>query len=517
MDDPANLGALVDLLPEALLVVNARGVVRRANGAAARLLGRPAQALAGSALAERVDGGAEQLADLLVQFGRSRSFAPASLVLRDGTGEAVPVRCEGALLRPASADREALLVLRCIPRAAAGDRFRVLNERIEQLSREIRRRRLAEADLHQSREWYRVTLHSIGDAVIVTDAEGRVSFMNPVAEALTGWPLADCTGRHLDEIFVIINDSSRAPVESPVAQVLRRGVVVGLANHTLLVRRNGEELPIDDSGAPIRAGDGTLLGVVLVFRDLSERYGLERELLRQTQRLEEADRRKDEFLSMLAHELRNPLAPLRSGVHLLATRSAEATVVQRIAGAMTRQVDHVVRLVDDLLDVARLTRGAIRVERTPILLREVVEQAADMARPTMAARGLRFSVTPPPESARVDGDHTRLVQALDNLLANAAKFTPPGGSVDLGAAVVGAEAVITVIDTGQGVAPALLPRVFELFVQGEHALDKANSGLGIGLSIAQAIVRLHEGEIEASSRGPGQGSEFVLRLPLVAA
>ncbi|MEJ7928917.1 ATP-binding protein [Ramlibacter sp. AN1015] len=517
MHDALSPSELADALPEPLLLVSSRGTLLSANRAAAALLGVPAQSLANRRLAELVLESEEAVQELLTSCSRSRSMLPSSLTFVGPAGEPLACTCQGAVARPRSASGDAQVLLRVAVKASATDRFLLLKERIEQLSREISRRRMAEAALLEAKEWYRVTLESIGDAVVVTDREGRVTFMNAVAQELTGWPLQDAERRHLDEVFVIVNDETRASVESPVSKVLRLGGIVGLANHTLLIRRDGSELPIDDSGAPIRSADGTLGGVVLVFRDLSERYRLERELVHKTRRLEETDRRKDEFLSMLAHELRNPLAPLRNGVHLLSTRYAQVQGVGRLAGMMGRQIEHMVRLVDDLLDVARLTRGAIRLQTEHMRLADAIEQAAEMSRPHMDSRGLRFTVALPPPTVWVDGDRTRLVQVVSNLLSNAAKFTPPGGSVQLGYMSEGGQAVVSVIDTGAGIEAELLPRIFELFVQGDATLERSSGGLGIGLTIAQSIAHMHGGDIEASSRGPGQGSEFVLRLPLLEA
>nr|WP_255520218.1 PAS domain S-box protein [Ramlibacter aurantiacus] len=502
-------------MQEAVVVLDATGALCMVNRAASRVLSRDPDQLMGRHLRELVSEDPERVQAFLARCARTRSASPESLRFIVPGQDPVTLRCEGSLMSPRSEAGPALVLLRLRPREVKYDQFLLLKQRIDQLSHEISRRRAAEVSLMETKEWYRVTLESIGDAVIVTDPQGRVTFLNAVAEELTGWTRADAGGRHLDEVFVIVNDETREPVESPVTKVLRMGGIVGLANHTLLLRKDGHELPIDDSGAPLRAADGQLLGVVLVFRDLTERYRLERELSIKARDLADADRRKDEFLSMLAHELRNPLAPLRSGVRLLSIRHGDLPDIARLAGIMGRQVNHMVRLVDDLLDVARLTRGSLNLQKQPTRLSDVVERAAEMVRATMDERGIHFQFALPPTEAVVDADAHRLVQVLGNLLANAAKFTPPGGQVDVGAYATRDEVVVSVIDTGMGIEPELLPHIFELFKQGDASLGRSHGGLGIGLSVARTIVHMHGGTIDASSRGPGQGSEFVVRLPLL--
>ena len=221
------------------------------------------------------------------------------------------------------------------------------------------RQRAAEV-LHAERERFRTTLTSIGDAVMVTDAHGRVTLLNPVAQALTGWD-GDAIGRPIEEVFRIVNEETRDPVENPVTKVLREGAIVGLANHTVLIGRDGHEIPIDDSGAPIRDGRGRLAGVVLVFRDITERRAGERAL-------QDNDRRKDEFLAMLAHELRNPLAPIRNAAHTLALLGTPDDRVHWVSGVIERQVGLMTRLVDDLLDVSRITSGKIALQREPVAI-----------------------------------------------------------------------------------------------------------------------------------------------------
>lgn len=506
---------LADLLPEALLLVTAGGTVHALNDAAARFFGRPRPELTGNALATFVCDNDAAIATLVRAGSRSRAPLPGNLTILKPDSGRLACRCEVSVFRPRSADSEALVLLRLSNRDQAASRFVLLNERIEELSREITRRRAAEEALGAATEHLRVTLASIGDAVIATDRTGHITFMNAVAESLTGWPLEEAKSRHLDDVFVIVNEETRQAVESPVAKVLRLGGIVGLANHTMLIRADGTELPIDDSGAPIIDANGAMIGVVLVFHDITERHALQKEIAQKAQRLQEADRRKDEFLSMLAHELRNPLAPLRTGIHLLDQQHGSLPEVARLAGMMNRQVSHMVRLVDDLLDVSRLTRGTIELRPEPVRLGAAVDQALEMVRPSIEAHDVGLKRESGPGNAVVEGDLARLVQVFANLLTNAVKFTGPGGTITLSACCTQDEVRISVRDTGCGIDPALLPEIFELFVQGTNDLDRSEGGLGIGLTIVRSIVQLHGGSISGHSDGPGCGSEFTVALPLL--
>jgi PAS domain S-box-containing protein len=685
-------------------------------------------------------------------------------------------------------------------------------ENARRLLQEETARRTAEAstkeaerlqrDERRQREQLHVTLSSIGDAVIVTDTQGLVTFMNPVAHALTGWRPEEAAGQPVGHVFPIINEETRLPVENPVGRVLREGVVVGLANHTLLIAREGRELPIDDSAAPIRGEDGTVAGVVLVFRDVSEvrravearlhlaaivessddaiiskdlegtivswNKGAERlygykaaeivgkplallvpaehpnelpglmERLRRGERIEhfetvrvrkdgtrvnvsltispvknaagkfigaskiarditdrkrheeslsflarvsvllaelgdvpstlhkvaglavpqfadwctvdllnpdgslhrvavahadparveqareltrryppdpnapagvwrvlrtgkpelipeitdalleqaikdpqrlrvlkdlglrsylavplaiqgktcgvltfllaasgrrfgsddlrvaedlahrasvaienaqlyselkETGQRKDEFLAMLAHELRNPLAPIRNALQVMKIPGADAEMLAQARDMTERQVQHMVRLVDDLLDVSRIMRGMIQLRRESLDLASVISQAVETAQPMIDAQGQSLIVNAPPEALRLEADPTRLAQVIGNLLHNAAKFSERAGRIWLIAERNGNEAVIRIRDEGAGISGELLPHVFDLFVQGDRTLERSQGGLGIGLTVVRKLVELHGGRVDVHSEGLGKGSEFTICLP----
>jgi len=623
-------------------------------------------------------------------------------------------------------------------------------------------------------DWWRVVLASIGDAVIITDVNGKISFLNPVAESLTGWTLEEAVGQSLDGVFRILNESSRQTVESPTNRALKKGIIVGLANDTLLIARDGTEHPIDDSAAPIRSDAGEIVGAVLVFRDISERRKLEKtmqdalvyadniiatlrhpflvlnnklqlvtanhvfyqnfqvtqeesqgrfiyelgnrqwdipklrtlleevlpkniafenfdvehdfpsigrkfmqlnarrirkpgnnsELIllaieditdrkraeiamkdsevqyrrlfetaqdailmidartgkitdanpfieqllgyshaefvgrqlweiglfsdksaneaafrelqdvgyirfehlpletksgksvevefvsnvyevdhhlviqcnirdisqriileRQTHdqaaELSELHRRKDEFLAMLSHELRNPLAPILNAALLLRLSSnrdrlhgIENPILQQSAIIIERQVGQLVRIVDELLEVSRITTGKIQLLLERIALGGVVQNALETSRPLLDERRHKLTLSLPSQPIWLNADAARLEQVVVNLLSNACKYTEPGGHIWVTLHQDGAEAILSVRDTGVGIAPEVLPRVFDLFAQADQSLDRSQGGLGIGLALVERLVEMHGGKVAAFST-LGEGSEFVLHLPVV--
>jgi PAS domain S-box-containing protein len=526
-----------------------------------------------------------------------------------------------------------------------------LEKRVQERTAELAQ---ANAILQQERETLRITLASIGDGVITTDTAGRVTFLNPVAESLTGWNLAEATGQPLVRVFNIINEESRQSVEDPTGRALRDGTVVGLANHTLLVAPDGTERPIDDSAAPITDRQGQILGVVLVFQDITERkqaelamreserrekeraaeleaimraaptaitiahdpqahritgnaacyallglpegsnssstppegephhqrfreyrdgvpvpgdqlpvqvaargtevHGAELTLVfndgtqrdiycnavpllnsdgtprgaiaafMDVTRLKEAEaalreeaRRKDEFLATLAHELRNPLAPIRNSVEMLRLADSNGELLAKARTLMERQVGQMVRLVDDLLDLSRISRGKVELRRQRVALADIVQNAVETSRPLIQEKAHELTINVPPEPIYLDADPTRLSQIISNLLHNAAKYTEKAGHIWLSAEQQGTEAVLSVRDTGIGIAAEHLPHLFKMFTQLTPALERSLGGLGVGLALVRGLVELHGGTVEAHSGGVGRGSEFIVRLPIAEA
>ena len=307
---------------------------------------------------------------------------------------------------------------------------------------------------------------------------------------------------------------------------LRRHAMCGFrsAQSTPLVSRSGHVLGmISTHWREHRTGnDRDAQFLDLLSRqaaDLIERTRAEEELRRSEQQLRDADRRKDEFIAMLAHELRNPLVPIRTGVELLKRTRERPDIIDSVRPMMERQIGHMVRMIDDLLDVSRITSGKLELQRKPVTLSSVIGTAIELNREVMTERGHEFAVNLPEPRWILNVDPTRFAQVIANLLQNAAKFTPAGGRISLDAAIKPEEGgnpaglVLKVVDSGEGISAAMLPRVFDLFAQGRTTNVGSRTGLGIGLAIARRLVEMHGGSIEARSAGANQGSEFTIRLP----
>jgi PAS domain S-box-containing protein len=365
-------------------------------------------------------------------------------------------------------------------------------------------------------EWLTTTLRSIGDGVIATDAQGRVTFMNELAEELTGWTQAEAAEANLADVFSIRDEATRQPGPSPVRQVLETGRVQDLANHTMLLSRDGVERSIDDSAAPIRDDRGEMRGVVMVFRDVTRRRRDEAERERLNQELRENDARKDEFLAMLAHELRNPLAAIGGAVAVAKRAGDDRGRVDWAMEVVGRQVKHLSRLIEDLLDVSRITRGKIDLRLGLIEASTLLESAVESVRPLVEQRGHTLEVAIDRGSLWMQADPTRFEQVVVNLLNNAAKYSEDGGRIEFSGSREGDEVVIVVRDRGFGISTEMLPRVFDLFIQGDRSLSRSEGGLGIGLTVVKKLVDLHGGTVAVESEGPGRGSTFVVRMPASA-
>jgi PAS domain S-box-containing protein len=372
-------------------------------------------------------------------------------------------------------------------------------------------------------ERFRVTLASIGDAVIATDVDGRVTQMNAIAEGLTGWTQAEASGRPLDEVFVIVNEESRRPVEAPVAVVLREHKIVGLANHTMLIARSGKETAIDDSAAPIMSAAGRIVGVVLVFRDVTERRRVERirdEALtyqQESARVEaEANRAKDEFLAMISHELRNPLHAIVGWTELLRRGALDDAGRQRALAAVYSNARRQAVLIDELLDVSRMTSGKILLNRIPADLITLLEAAIDVVQPAADRKRLHLTTNVDAAIEPFPVDPERLQQILGNILSNAVKFTPEGGAIDVTLRRISTGVEFVIADTGEGIPPHLLDAVFERFRQVDGSASHRQGGLGLGLAIVKHLVEAHGGTVTASSEGEGSGTSVTVRLPFVA-
>jgi PAS domain S-box-containing protein len=346
-------------------------------------------------------------------------------------------------------------------------------------------------------------VESSDDAIISKTLEGRILTWNKGAERLFGYRAEEATGNSI----TLIIPSDRLYEEEEILSRLRRGEQI---DHFETVRRakDGRLIDISVTISPVRDATGRIVGASKVARDITLRKQAEEAL-----RL--ADQRKDEFLATLSHELRNPLAPIRNATEVLHAARCDPAAMDWAVDVIERQMQQVTRLVDDLMDVSRITRDKLRLKRQRVELAAVVQAAVETSRPLMAAGGHEFSAVVPLEPIVLDADPARLAQAVSNLLSNAARYTEHGGRVWLTAERQGSDAVITVRDTGIGIPAPMLPRIFEKFAQLDRPLERSEGGLGIGLSLVKALVELHGGTVHAHSGGTGKGSEFIVRLPVV--
>ena len=418
-------------------------------------------------------------------------------VLRDGE----PIRDEGrVLLVERGGHLEAVYhTLSLTPlRDDAGSTAGVLCVVIDETNARAR----AEAALRESEARFRAMADSAPLLIWMTDPAGRIEFVNCACREFFG--VADAA---------LAQGGWSALLHPEDAEGYLAEVTAALAEHRSFsvmarVRRNdGEWRWIQSFGAPRFAADGRFLGAVGSSPDITE-------LIEASDTLRDADRRKDEFLATLAHELRNPLAPIRQAARLW--RSPLATEAQRrwSQEVIERQVQHMSLLLDDLLDVSRITRGKVELHRQRVRLAAVVDAAIETARPFLDARRHGLTLDVPAEPIELDVDSTRIAQVLSNLLTNAAKYSEAGRQIVVAAAREGGGVAISVRDAGIGIDPELLPRVFDMFSQVQTSLDRAEGGLGIGLALVKGLVELHGGRVEARSAGLGRGAEFVVWLPL---
>jgi len=355
----------------------------------------------------------------------------------------------------------------------------------------------------------------IDDAVIAIDNEQRVTYFNAAAERQYGVAASRALGCPLARIYgfqwLYPDDEARAN------EALRTGG--SWRGRNIHVKKSGEEIHVESTVTVLRDAGGAQVGLLAVVRDVTARIQAEREYAAQRlaaeQALREADRRKDEFLATLAHELRNPLAPIRNALQImqLTDDTAIHENARRIIG---RQLQQMVHLVDDLLDVGRISQGKVELRRQHVDVAAAVLAAIETSRPQIDAGEHRLVLhLPPPGTLVVDADLTRLSQIIANLLNNAAKYTPEGGTIEVSAERDGPHAVIGVLDSGVGIPREMLPRVFDMFAQIDCSLERAQGGLGIGLALVKRLVEMHGGSVQADSDGVGHGSRFVVRLPLV--
>ena len=379
----------------------------------------------------------------------------------------------------------------------------------------------SERRLQQERNRFEVTLSSIGDAVIATDVDARVTFLNPTAEKLTGWTKERAYGKDIKVVFMIFDEFEKTPSENPVERVLREGKIVGLANHTILRAQNGTEYPIDDSGAPIRDLDGNIIGAVLVFRDITARKKAEQERAEALHReqaaraaAEEANALKLQFIAMISHELRTPLASIKGFATTLLAPDVnwDRASQEQYITIINEESDRLAQLIEQLLDISRLQANALRVALRAEAFSDILNSALPQLKILTAQH--RFDLQIPAELPFVQADKERIMQVLVNLVDNAAKYSPPGTQVTVAAQSANGLVQVDVSDEGAGIPPEDHASVFEAFRQ-IHRLP-TQKGAGLGLAISKGLIEAHNGHIWIQERSaPGTTVSFTLPIAKV--
>jgi PAS domain S-box-containing protein len=347
-------------------------------------------------------------------------------------------------------------------------------------------------------------IESSDDAIVSKTLDGIIQSWNSGAQRLFGYTPEEVVGKSIN---VLIPHELQAE-ERSILERLRRGERIDHFE-TVRVAKDGRRVNISLTVSPIRDDSGRIVGASKVGRDISDRKRAEAEM-------RENDRRKDEFLATLAHELRNPLAPIRNSLEIMKRAGGNIELIAQARGTMDRQVTQMERLIDDLLDISRITRNRLELRNQSIELATVVQHAVEGCRPLAESYAHAISVHLPADPIHVYGDPVRLAQVFGNLLNNACKYTQRNGRIALSAERQGEAVLVTVKDNGVGIPPDVMPLIFDMFMQGDRTLERSLGGLGIGLTLVKQIVEMHHGTVEASSGGHDQGSEFRVRLPILA-
>jgi PAS domain S-box-containing protein len=382
----------------------------------------------------------------------------------------------------------------------------ILQQQAKALECEVGRRKTIEKALHKRERELSDFLENAVEGMHRLGPDGKILWANKAELELLGYTKEEYIGRHVAE-FHVDQDAAREILDK-----LKRGIT--LYNYPAKIRcKNGNvKHVLVHSNAIVE--NGKLISTRCQTRDVTDRVRLEEELSHRLQELADLDRRKDEFLAMLGHELRNPLAPIRTSLELMRSRSQDTAQIARSRDTIARQITLMTRLVDDLLDVSRITRGTIELKKDTVSLDSIINRALEAARPLIDERRHLLTLDLPGAPVCLSGDGERLAQVMANLLHNAAKYTDPNGSISLRGAKQADQLVLEVSDNGIGIAPGLCDKIFDLFVQGSSIVEHARGGLGLGLTLVRSLVQLHGGSVKAHSAGLGKGSRFTITLPL---
>ncbi len=370
------------------------------------------------------------------------------------------------------------------------------NQQFAVLFGDITERKRAEERLHESEQRWATTLASIGDAVIATDATCKITFMNSVAEGLTGWTFPEATGKPITEVLCIINEKTRAVVENPVTRVIQKACVVGLANHTILVKKDGTEIPIDDSGAPIRDEEGNITGVVLVFRDITERR--------------KGEQIKDEFIGMVSHELRTPMTVITGALSVAMSEGIDPEEAKELLRDAKDSSEDLAQILDNLVELSRYQSNRLRLTITRTNIGQLIKNIAETEKSRLDSHHLSLTIADnlPP----IDVDEVRIRQIIRNLLSNASKYSPLDTEIHISVEKRDDIILIGVKDHGRGISSEDQTKLFQSFERLQETSSN-NPGLGLGLLVCKRLVEAHGGHIRVESE-EGEGSTFYFSLPI---
>ena len=380
-------------------------------------------------------------------------------------------------------------------------------------------------DLQISEEKYAVTLGSIGDAVLATDAEGRVTYLNIIAEHLTGWTLAQASGRPADEVFRIINEETRQPSISPIKETLAHDTVQSLANHTILLARSSSEFAIADSCAPIHTREGLVLGAVLVFSDVTERREIEKNLKKTNDdlntrsiELKRAARAKSDFLGNMSHELRTPLNSINGFSEVLydgtfgPLNDKQKTYINNILTSG----QHLLSLINQILDLSKVESGKMNLALSSVPMKNLLTEISCLLADTVEKKKLHMRLEINADLPDIEADELKVKEIVYNLLSNAVKFTPEGGKIGMMAKKTGSDIEVTVWDTGVGIAVENMDKIFEGFFRVDTPFSRVTEGTGLGLPLSKKLVELHGGKLFVESAGLNKGTTVKFTLPVVS-
>jgi two-component system sensor histidine kinase VicK len=466
----ARLAAIIDSSDDAILSKDLNGIVTSWNAAAARIFGYSAEEMIGTPILKLLPQELRnEEEEILAKIRAGERIDHYETVRMRKNGERVWVAITVSPLRDATG--------------------RIIGA--SKVARDISPQR----DAHRTRAILAAIVDSSDDAIISKDLDGVVTSWNPAAARLYGFSAAEMVGQPMLRII----PEELAAEEANILAEIRAGNRID-HYETRRLTRDGREIEVSITVSPIRDAQGRVVGASKIARDISSQR--------------DAQRKKDQFLAVLAHELRNPLAPVRNAISLFGLPGTTSDQRERARIMAERQVQHMARLLDDLLDVSRLANGRVELKKEDVELGLLLAHAVEASRPLIEARGHRFRTREEGGPWKLHADPVRVTQILTNLLSNATKYTDPGGEIELATRREGNEAVVTVSDNGIGFDAAMRARLFTLFAQGEDAASRAAGGLGIGLALVRDFAERHGGCVEAYSEGPGRGSVFTLRLPL---